>query len=443
VTDTTQRPAEPDVEPRPVEAKGQPIRLALLVAGILGLGFLLGLSMLIVILAIIVMVFFHELGHYLTAKAAGMKVTEFFIGAGPKLWSFRRGETEYGVKAIPVLAYVRIIGMTNLEEVPPEDEARTYRQKPYWRRLSVATAGSAAHFAMALICLVVLFAGTGVPGGRLFAKAETLDTWVVGTIAEDSAAATAGLEPGDEIISIDGRSTSTFGDVRDIVQPKAGESVEVVFARDGERQTIDAELGSVVRDGERVGLFGITADFPTVRYGPIEATRRAGLEFGTVMKESVVALGRFFSPSGISDFAAQVADGDNDGPVVGDGEGSGGGETSTDGEGRLISIVGATRIGAEATDTGVAGLLAFLVMLNVFIGIFNLVPLLPLDGGHVAGALWEGLRRGVARVFKRPDPGPFDMAKLLPVTYAVAILLMGMGALLIYADIVKPVDLFG
>ena len=170
---TTERRDEPPPYPGggPDQDRGELAtgvwRLALVVAFIVGLGLWAGVSLVVVILALVVMIFFHELGHYVTAKWAGMKVTEFFIGFGPRIWSFRRGETEYGLKAIPAGAYVRIIGMSNLEDVAPEDEARTYRQKSYPRRMSVAVAGSAMHFLMAAAFILVLLSGTGVRGGTV------------------------------------------------------------------------------------------------------------------------------------------------------------------------------------------------------------------------------------------------------------------------------------
>src|SRR5688500_16533769 len=180
---------------------GGGLRLALLAAVVVAFGLRFGLAVILIIVALIVMIFLHELGHYVTAKAAGMKVTEFFLGFGPKIWSFRRGETEYGVKAIPAGAYVRIIGMSNLEEVDPADEDRTYRAKSYGRRLSVAVAGSTMHFVMAFVLIFVVFAGFGV---------QDDSTWRIGTISKPSAAFDAGLQPDDRIVAVDGESFEDF-----------------------------------------------------------------------------------------------------------------------------------------------------------------------------------------------------------------------------------------
>src|SRR4051812_7182948 len=153
LSQATPEPEPQDGEEDRGELASSPIRLVLLVGGILALGFVAGWPVLVIVLAIIVMIFLHELGHYVTAKWAGMKVTEYFIGFGPRIWSFQRGETEYGVKAIPAGAYVRIIGMNSLDEVDPADEPRTYRQQPFWQRFTVAVAGSTMHFLLALILL--------------------------------------------------------------------------------------------------------------------------------------------------------------------------------------------------------------------------------------------------------------------------------------------------
>ena len=197
------------------------VRLALLVAGTVAVGVLGSFTTLAVVAALIFMIFMHELGHYLTAKWSGMKVTEFFIGFGPRLWSFRRGDTEYGLKLIPAGAYVRIIGMSNVEEVPPEDEGRTYRQKSYPRRLSVAVAGSAMHFLMAIALMFGLLAIHG--------EAAPLDSdqWAVGAVTPGSPADVAGLVPGDRIVAVDGEEVTGFPQVSERLRTRPGETVSI------------------------------------------------------------------------------------------------------------------------------------------------------------------------------------------------------------------------
>jgi membrane-associated protease RseP (regulator of RpoE activity) len=447
-TETAGAPAPaPPPEHPPVEARGEIAgggwRLALVVALVASVGVLTRASILVVILAIVVMIFFHELGHYLTAKWSGMKVTEFFIGFGPRIWSFHRGETEYGLKAIPAGAYVRIIGMSNMEEVPPEDERRTYRQQSYPKRMLVVLAGSAMHFLMALVCLFALMV-SGIPGGTVFdlerqeAAFDQLDAgpWVVGEVIDGSAAAGAGVEPGDVLVGIAGDRVELWSDVPPAVVSRGGEQVTVEVLRDGQPLTLTADIGE--RDGR--GFFGIGPEFTTDISQPLgvgEAGYRSVVELGMGLKVSTEALGTFFT-GGIGDMARQVVSaGRVDGsPAVGepggDDEGAG---ARGEGEGRIISIVGATQIGADLTETGWQGLFRFLVMINLFVGLFNLIPLLPLDGGHAAVATYERIRS------RRGHRHMADMSRLIPVTYAVfmAIVLLGLSAL--YLDIVSPVSL--
>jgi membrane-associated protease RseP (regulator of RpoE activity) len=451
MTDTTERsddpppyPGGPGGEERGELATGM-WRLGLVVASIVGLGLWAGVSIVIVILALVVMIFFHELGHYLTAKWSGMKVTEFFIGFGPRIWSFRRGETEYGLKAIPAGAYVRIIGMSNLEEVPPEEEARTYRQKSYPRRMSVALAGSAMHFLMAALFIFLLLAVTGVRGGtvldldRLDRAAESAleeGGWVVGGITEGSAADEAGFEPGDRVLSVAGEPIATWDDVGEAVRPRANETVAIVVERDGRQQELEATLGY----NHGVGFLGIGPTMATERVAAHRAVPQSVAELGMGLRLAGEALGSFFT-GGIGDFAQQVVTGGRAtepepraAPSGGD-RSTGDSEPATDGENRLLSILGAGRIGVELTDTGIAGLLLFLVNINLFVGVFNLVPVLPLDGGHVAIATYERIRS------RRGKRYMADISRLMPLTYAVVMALIVLGASALFLDIVDPVSL--
>ncbi len=458
MTDTTETPPPPPQAPVPggsgdgtgpadearaPEPEGEkatsPVRLAVIVALIGALGVFGGVSILIVVLAIIVMIFLHELGHYLTAKAAGMKVTEFFIGFGPTLWAFRRGETAYGVKAIPAGAYVKIIGMHNLEEVDPADEGRTYRQKSYWRRMSVAVAGSTMHFLIALVCIFVLLVGLGLPGGTLLPDPSA---WQVGAVSEGSAADEAGLQDGDRILGADGQSFESFEDLGDYVSARPEEALAFTVVRDGETFTREITVGEEERGGETIGLLGVTNGLPDEEtVNPVVGVGRTFIGFGEITVASVQALGNFLSPSGLSDFGSQLANaGDSPAPPPGEDGGSApaGGDGPVEGENRVISISGATLLGAQLTETGVAGLLLFLISINVFIGIFNLVPLLPLDGGHVGIATYERIRELVARKRTRYFA---DVAKLLPLTYLVVVLMVGLFVSTLYLDIVNPLDL--
>ncbi len=427
-------PPEPPVQEPRGELAGGPVRLAIIVTAVVALGVLTKASVLIVVLALVIMIFLHELGHYLTAKWSGMKVTEFFIGFGPKLWSFRRGETEYGLKAIPAGAYVRIIGMNNLDECPPEDEPRTFRQQSFPKRLLVVSAGSLMHFLQAFVLLVLLLGVFGTPGGVVLDTERGEEAWVIADVTEGSAAATAGVEPGDRVISIDGLPTPTFDDVGAVVRPRAGDDVRVVVERDGERLDLDTTIGR--REDDRTqGFFGIGPTFPEVRQGPVDAVTQAGRELGLGLKQAGTALGSFFT-GGIGGFADQVANGGNDpGPTVsGEQATGGGGRVVSEGdEDRLLSIYGAARIGVNLTDRGIEDLLLFMVSINIFIGVFNLVPLLPLDGGHVVIAVYERIRSIGGRRHMA------DVSRLLPLTYAFVLFLLVLGASSLYLDIVDPI----
>ncbi len=426
------RPA-PDAEE---DDRGHPVRLAILAALVGLLGITGGWPMMIVVLGVVVMIFLHELGHYLAAKWGGMKVTEFFIGFGPKIWSTQLGETEYGLKAIPAGAYVKIIGMNNLDEVEEGDEGRTYRSKSYPKRMLVAVAGSAMHFVQALVLLFVLFAFVGIPGGSI----TELTAWEVSEVGEDTAAEAAGLQVGDEIVALDGAPVDDYVEFRDTVLDLPGEDVVITVERDGEQLELPTTIG--VRDagdGEASrGLLGISPEAITATVGPAQAVSETFSEFGNQAGLTLGFFGDFFTPSGLSEFAGNVADGQDD-SIVSQPEGSGAGEAAeTPDDGRIISIVGAVQIGANLTENGALGFLVFFIGINITIGIFNLLPVLPLDGGHVVVATYERIREFR---LQRGDRYHVDFAKLIPVVYAVFFLLIMLGVTTIYMDIADPVSL--
>lgn len=441
-----QQPATPPPPPgrradQPsAEEKGtNPIRLLILAGLIAWLGIAGGWAPLVVVLGVVVMIFLHELGHYLAARWGGMKVTEFFIGFGPKIWSFRKGETEYGLKVIPAGAYVKVIGMNNLDEVDPADESKTYRQASYPRRMAVAVAGSTMHFLQALVILFLLYSFIGVPGGSLTEDRE----WEVAELVPGSAAAQAGIQPDDRVLRVDGIEHRTFTDFATAISERApGEEVELTIQRGGEVLTVPVELGANPSDRSRA-MLGIQRDLVTTTVGPVRAVGASISDFGEQFGATLGFLGSFFTPGGISDFAGTVANGSSDRPTPVEAgtssAGQGSGEpTSSGDENRIISIVGAIGIGAELTESGLLGFLLFFVGINITIGIFNLLPVLPLDGGHVVIATYERIREAL-----RPGRQRYhtDMAKLLPVVYAVFVLLVLLGVTTIYLDLVNPVTL--
>lgn len=420
-------PSAPGRAVAPTPDRGSRARLLALLAVFALLGLWGGVSALVVVVAIVVMIFLHELGHFVTAKAAGMKVTEFFIGFGPRIWSFRRGETEYGLKVVPAGAYVRIIGMNNLDPVEPADEARAYRNKPYWRRMSVAVAGSTMHFVQALVLIFVLLAFWGE---------RSADNWRVGELSRLGTEATspaieAGIELGDRIVAIDGQPVTTFSSMADLVRPFPGEVVTVTVVRDGTELDLTATLNETNPDGEAVGFLGVGArfprDYPYERLGFVDAVGTTFSGFGRQAVETVKGLGSFFSPDGLTNYVDTLLD------RKADDEGVGSGASGSDGD-RPLSPVGAVRLASQAADSGVPDLLAFLIAMNVFVGIFNLLPILPLDGGHVLIATYERIRS------RRGRPYHVDAAKLLPVTYAVVAVLMLLFLSSVFLDFTRPLD---
>lgn len=424
------------------------LRLAALIGALVLLGFV-NPWMLVVILALVLMITLHELGHYLTAKRAGMKVTEFFLGFGPKIWSTRRGETEYGIKAIPAGAYVKIIGMHNLEEVPPEDEVRTYRQKSFGQRVSVAVAGSTMHFLLALGLIFVSLAFVGLPAGTLDPDTQARE-WRVSEVIEGSGAAEAGLRAGDDVIAVDGRDTPTSDDLRDVVDGREGDTVPVTFVRNGETRTVDVTLQEFESDGQQGCCLGVGIGLPDdEKLSPLSAAVNTPREFVNITGLSVQAMGRFFTPGGISDFAGQVSSARDDraAPTGDDTGGSGSSQSSSSSpsssssgdddevsENRMLSIYGLVQIGSEAGKVDPSSLITLFALVNIFIGVFNLVPLLPFDGGHVAIAVYEKVqerRLGRRRYFT-------DVARLLPLTYAVVLVLGMLFVSTLYLDIANP-----
>ena len=409
------------------------IRLVLLVGAVVSFGLIGGLSGLVVVSSFVVMLVIHELGHFVVARLSGMQVTEFFIGFGPRLWSVRRGETTYGVKAIPAGAYVRITGMSSLDVVDPAVEHRTYRQQSYPKRMAVALAGSATHFAVALALLFFVYMAVGRPDPT---------RWVVGEVVSGSAAASIDVRVGDRIVSVAGVETPGFEDFGVVVRGLPGREVVVVLERDGDTSTRTMTVGERLRiDGTVAGFFGVGSDRPMETLGPVGAGVEASVRFVDLVGMSVDGLVGFFTPDGLVSF---VTGGDEPSvrpePALSVGAGGGGsGQVADPGvdpadEDRLLSIYGAARLGSAMLDDGWSTYLWFLILVNVFIGVFNLVPLLPLDGGHVAIATYERIRSVGGRRHMA------DAAKLIPLTWAVVTLLVAVAGVALYRDIVDLPD---
>jgi membrane-associated protease RseP (regulator of RpoE activity) len=388
------------------------ITALLLVAGVVALAFVRPrlAGTIGVLAAIIAMIMLHELGHFVMAKRAGMKVTEFFLGFGPRLWSIRRGETEYGVKAIPAGGYVRIIGMSNLDEVDPADEDRTYRSKSYRHRLGVAVAGSTMHFILAAILLFLLYAAVGLPSTRP----------TIGQVVPDSPAQQSGFQVGDRIVAVNGVAVKEWDDVPRYVEAHGESELTFTVVRKDTNQRLDVAVRpqkARTEDGKEVPRIGIAAERYLETKSIPSAIGSTVTDMPEFMWETVKALGGIFSPDGIQNYGELLS-------------GDGG-----DNNKRFLSPVGAARVAGQAVENGWGPVLLFLFAINVFVGIFNMVPLLPLDGGHVAIATYEKI---ASRIKGRRVM--VDVQRLMPITAAVLGLLVIMGLTALYLDIVRPVS---
>ncbi len=364
---------------------------------------------LIVVIGIIAMVMVHEAGHFFAAKATGMKATEFFFGFGPKLWSTRRGETEYGVKAIPLGGYVRIIGMNPYEEVAPEDVGRTYRVQPFWAKSVVVLAGVASHFVVAF--LIFFLVGTLI-GSE---EATTTVNAVIATLEDGSVtpAATAGIEPGDTILRIGGVEIDTWSEIESEIRANPGETVAIRVERDAEVLVLTATLAALDDDaGGKRGFLGVAPTAETVRMNPIAALVDSGASVGQATGASSIGMWQLFT--GLGDLVTATLTGD----------------IGSINETRPASPIGLVRIGAQTEEFGIGFTLKLIALINVFVGLFNLIPMYPLDGGHFTVALYEKIRGREA-----------DVAKLAPIAAAVIIFMVLLGVLAIYLDIASPFTL--
>lgn len=391
------------------------------------------------VVALLISVMIHEAGHYLTAKRFGMKVTEFFLGFGARIWSFRRGETEFGIKAIPAGGYCKIVGMAPREEVAPEDQHRRFLSGTVPERLIVLGAGSFLHFVLGFLLVLILFSGIGTV--RALNTIEEVVPCIL-TQGESecapsvprSPALAAGLLAGDEIISVRSVGVQSqsekmkWGEIVTLIRASANEELIFTIDRSGERLELTIPVASRTIDGQSFGVIGVVNDFGKVRLGPIDGIVESSNFVRDVTTGSFEALIKL--PTLIPALIDQTFGGEERDP-----------------EG-LVGIVGVARTtgeaaGSERLDTS-DKITFFIVMvagLNIFVGIFNLLPILPLDGGHMAVAIADGVKRTNARLRRRPMPEPIDVEKLTPLTLVVVVLLLSLTVLLVIADIVNPVRL--
>ena len=361
---------------------------------------------LVFVSGLIVSVFLHEVGHYWTARRSGMKVTQFYMGMGPRIFSFQRGETEVGLRALPVGAFVRIVGMNNLDECDPEDEPRTYRHQSYPKRMLVITAGSLMH----MIIAIVLFVGVYATAGRF---GDTGKLLIYGAPAVDSPAEKIGLRDGDQILAVgDSKITSRRELILAILANKPGDTVEITIFRDGQKQIEQVVLANNPANPD-LAFLGVSSDsYAYVRQNVLNALGLGLVDVVTTARDSVGGLFVVLNPSNV--FSNVVAD-------------------EPDMMTRPTTVVGASQFGGEiGRSEGIKGVLMLLASVNIFVGVFNMLPLLPFDGGHAAIATYERLRSRRGNVYRA------DVGKMIPVATTVVVLLVTLMFAGLYLDITSP-----
>lgn len=416
----------------------------------------------------------HEVGHLVPAKRFGVKVTQYMVGFGPTIWSRRSGETEYGLKAVPLGGYIRMIGMfppgpdgkvtesstsrfaglmeqareASAKEVGEADKERAFYRLSVPKKLAVMLGGPTMNLILAFVFFAIALTAIGLP-----TTTQTVDSIVAcvptaastssdATAAGDcagstrSSAAIAGVRPGDVLVGVDGRTATSWDEFSSWIRASAGKSVVLTVQRDGQLVELKTTVATAKR---KITVDGQPSDTPVASgflgVSPVQAMVRQPITvvpsyLWDLTTRSVTALATFPAKVvGVGKAAIGLEDRDPNGPV---------------------SVVGVSRITGDITSADQVNLseklftiLAIAGSVNLFLFLFNLLPIPPLDGGHVASALYEGGRRKVAKWRGRSDPGPVDVARLLPITYAVAILLIGVSVVLVYADLFKPIKLGG
>ncbi len=412
---------------------------------------LYGLGVAAFALCILVSVSLHELGHMITAKRFGMKVTRYFVGFGPTIFSFHRGETEYGLKAIPLGGFCKIVGMTPQDDdVDPADEPRAMWRFPVWKRTVVMAAGSITHFLLALAATWIAAMTIGLQNLDYpqTATQESTQIQVADcvpltnvpdcTVGQGSGkpapAKTAGLQDGDVVTKVGTTPVSTFQELTTAIRSQKPGTVDFQIMRDGVSKTVAVPLVAAQRPPTdnpngaltSVAVAGVGWDATSVpaiiKYNAITGIPATGDYAWYLVKGTFSAIGRV--PERVPALWHSITGGQRDPDTP-------------------ISVVGASRIGGEALEHGVPEVfLSVFIALNVFIGIFNLLPLLPVDGGHIAIAWFEGIRSWIYARLKKPDPGRVDYFKLMPLTYAVILIGGAFTVLTVTADIVNPIQLF-
>lgn len=424
------------------------------------------LGVVVFIVGVIVSIALHEVGHLYPAKKFGVKVTQYFVGFGRTVWSVRRGETEYGLKALPLGGYVKLVGMlppakdadehtvraTNTglftqlvadarhaeyQQVSEADMDRLFYRRPWWQKVIVMAGGPMVNVAIAVVLFGIVVMGFGLP--QPTTTVQAVSDCAVSDVEAGRACTEAdpvtparqiGLGPGDEIVAFGGEAVSSWEQLSRTIRDNGGDRTTITVRRDGGNITEEVTPTVIARVSlddpeatEEVGFLGVQPTFATERGTPLTVAEVMGSQLSATADVILHLPQRMVEVTQAAFGAERQADGP-------------------------ISVVGASRVAGELVTFDeptwaerATRVLTLLAGLNLFLAVFNFIPLLPLDGGHIAGALWEAVRRGWARLRRRPDPGYVDVARMLPVAYGVGVLLLLMGVILIYADIVNPVRL--
>lgn len=414
---------------------------------------MLVLGIVLFALGIMVSIVLHEYGHMRVAQATGMKVRRFFVGFGPTIWSTHRGGIEYGLKAVPLGGFCDIAGMTAYDRLDPEDEPKAMWRQAGWKRVAVLLAGPVMNIVLAILLFYVVAVGWGlanrdvqsVPAGEVAALVgETCEPGPVASGAEPvcgegvGPAGAAGLRAGDRITGIDGRAVGSWPEVAPLVTDRAGEMVTVTADRAGSPVTARVHLATIPQEGRPDrGALGVSlaeeavpakyrddpAYQPIHTYDAVSAIPGTFVFTGDMIRLTLEGLASF--PSKIPGVVASIF----------------GAERAEDSP---VSVVGASHIGGQAVEMGMWNVfLLFLAGLNLFLGAFNLVPLTPFDGGHIAVVFYEKIRDALRRLRGLAPGGPADYEKLAPLTMAVFVLLVAVSAIVITADFVNPILLTG
>lgn len=370
------------------------------------------------VVALLLSVMVHEFGHYITARKYGMWVSEFFVGFGKRIWSVQRGETEFGVKAIPAGGYCKIEGMAPNDEMPEGEEHRAFYKASSGKKLIVLGAGSFLHFVLGFLLLFTLFAGIGTN--------QVLP--VISEVVPNSAAQAAGIQAGDEILAINGKQVREWYKDVEAIRQSQGAELTLEIDRDGQQLTIITNARLTDVDGTKRYVLGIINDVGLKRTGLLLSVKNSAIVTKDFLVESVKSLGKL--PEKIPALWGATVRGE---------------ERDANG---LVGVVGVARVSGEAVGSDkldpmerLATFVLIVASLNIFVGIFNLLPILPLDGGHMAVAIADEIRAFFARLRGRPRPAPIDVTVLTPITMVVFVVLATLTLLLLVADVINPVTL--